>query len=173
VDPATDGRYLGASWETPWRAMRINQLLRADSQVTPEAIGRYQTDPGNVKADWFLPAFVDAARGSQGAADAARLLAEWDGRYTKDNERAVLFEAALNELVYRTWDELYLSGGTRLVRIPSMAVLAGLLRFSESVWWDDTRTADVREVRDDVLAASLEAAWQQLIRDRGEPADGG
>ncbi len=173
LDPATDDRYLGAGWETPWRAMRINQLLRADSQVTPEALMRYQTDPGNVKADWFVPAFLDAARSDAATAGAARLLAEWDRRYTKDNERAVLFEAALNELVYRTWDELYRPNGTRLVRIPSMAVLAGLLRFPESVWWDDTRTPDVREARDDVLVASLQAAWLQVTRERGDPAEGG
>ncbi|MCZ6917906.1 MAG: penicillin acylase family protein [Gemmatimonadetes bacterium] len=173
VDPATNDRYLGANWETPWRAMRINQLLRADSQVTPDAMRRYQTDPGNVKADWFVPAFLAAARNEPDLEDAAHLLADWDRRYIKDNERAVLFEEALNELVYRTWDELYLPSGSRLVRIPSMAVLAGLLRFPESIWWDDTRTGAVRETRDDVLAASLLAGWQQVTEAYGKPADGG
>src|SRR6185312_14059311 len=34
-----------------WRALRINQLLRADSQVTPDDMIRWQTDPGSTRAD--------------------------------------------------------------------------------------------------------------------------
>ena len=34
VDPSYDDRFLGANWPSPWRAMRINQLLRDDSVFT-------------------------------------------------------------------------------------------------------------------------------------------
>src|SRR6185295_17343904 len=58
IDPAIDHSYLGyeAAFE-PWRALAINRLLRADSAVTPEAMRRYQTDPGSMRADLFLPYF--------------------------------------------------------------------------------------------------------------------
>jgi len=36
-DPRDGSRYLGANWPAPWRALRINQLLRGDSAVTVEA----------------------------------------------------------------------------------------------------------------------------------------
>lgn len=162
----------------PWRAMRINALLRADSAVTPDAMRRYQTDPGSARADWFVPYFLAAARtvaGRGGATPslgaAAARLAEWDRRYTKDNQRAVLFEAAMTQLPARTWDELLRDG--RRVATPSDAVLAELLADSTSAWWDDRRTAAVREDRDAVLAASLAAAYDSVVARYGEPERGG
>ena len=172
-DPALGKPYLGANWPSPWRAMRINQLLAADSRVTPEAMRLYHTDPGNVKADLFVPVFLDAARGRDDLAEARRLLEEWDRRYTKDNERAILFELAMNELNFRTFDELFLPDGRRLAARPGQSVMAGLLRFPESPWWDDRRTPDRIESRDDVLAASLKAALELAKRRYGDPTAGG
>jgi penicillin amidase len=101
-------------------------------------------------------------------AQARRLLAEWDRRYTKDNRRAVLFEEAMRTLPARTWDELATEpGGTRRVATPSSAVLAELLADSTSVWWDDRTTSQV-ETRDDILAATLASA---LLTTRGRYGD--
>ena len=93
--------------------MRINQLLRADSAVTPEAMRRFQTDPGSARADAFVPAFLGAAAELQAAGKgddtlrrAAVLLSEWDRRYTRDNRRAVLFESAMEALPRLLLDEL-------------------------------------------------------------------
>lgn len=178
VDPRTDSTYLGASWADPWRAIRINALLRADSAATPESMRRDQTDPGSARADAFVPAFLAAAasreRGRPDArlAEAARLLGEWDRRYTRDDRRAVLFELAMAELVRRTWDELAPRGGRR-VATPPGSVLLRLLGDSSSAWWDDARTPSVRERRDDVLAASLRAALDSAERRHGAPSDSG
>ncbi len=173
LDPLVGRPYLGSNWPAPWRAMRINELLAADSQVTPDAMRRYHTDPGNVKADVFVPAFLEAVRDRGDLDRARRLLEEWDRRYTKDNEGAILFELALNELDFRTFDELFLPDGRRLARRPGRSVLAGLLDDPESSWWDDRRTSDRIETRNDVLAASLEAALELAIQRYGDPADGG
>jgi penicillin amidase len=89
-----------------------------------------------------------------------------------DDEHAVLFEAAMRQLVSRTWDELLGEGGRR-VATPSAAILLGLLRDSASAWWDDRRTTDVVEDRDAVLSAALEAAQDSLVRRYGtRSADG-
>ena len=173
LDPALGRPYLGANWPAPWRAMRINQLLAADSQVTVEAMWGFHTDPGNVKADLFVPIFLEAAEGKADLEEAHRLLAEWDRRYTKDNERAILFELAMNELVFRTFDELFLPGGRRLAASPSTSVVAGLLRYPDSPWWDDRRTADRKETRGDVLSASLTAALELTKERYGDPDAGG
>jgi len=177
VDPRADSAYLGASWADPWRAIRINALLGADSAATPESMRRYQTDPGSARADLFVPAFLDAARriGAGGDArldEAARLLGEWSRTYTRDDRRAVLFEIAMRELLRRTWDELVPPGESGRVATPPGAVLAALLRDSASAWWDDRRT-HARETRDEVLAASLRAALDSAERRHGPPsADG-
>ncbi|MDH5644335.1 MAG: penicillin acylase family protein, partial [Gemmatimonadota bacterium] len=173
LDPAVGRPYLGAHWPTPWRAMRINELLADDSLVTPDRMRQFQTDPGNAKAELFLPAFLEAARGRNDLDEARRLLEQWDRRYTKDSQRAILFELALSELELRTFDELLLPETSRLAARPNQTVLAGLLRDRTSSWWDDRTTSDTVETRDDILAASLNAALENALRRYGNPDDGG
>jgi penicillin amidase len=186
VDPATVSGYWGGEYD-PWRAMRINRLLRADSSVTVDEMRRWQTDPESERARWFLPHFVrgaercaasacpgvDATRAREGA----RLLREWDGRYVRESERAILFELAMRELTARTWDELLTSdvagtGQPRRAMTPPSAVLAALLADSASAWWDDRRTEDV-ESRDAILAASVAAALDSARARFGDPSSGG
>jgi penicillin amidase len=179
VDPRVNPSYFGAQWPSPWRAMRINDLLRQDSAVTPDAMRRYQTDPGNARADFFVPALLAAAAATTPADDtlrlAARLLADWDRRYTKANERAVLFEAAMEALAEAIWDELIPPGdsaGPRGSAAPSAAVLASLVDDSTSVWWDDRRTSE-RETRDVLLARSLRTGFLATVQAHGPPDAGG
>ena len=124
----------------------------------------------------FLPHLLRAGQRSANAnaREAARLLGEWDGRYTRENTRAVLFEATMMQLSRRTWDELLVdpSDDTRRVANPATAILAGLLADSASVWWDDRRTP-AREDRDAIIAESLDAALAATRRERGEPDAGG
>ena len=179
VDPRQNDAYMGSSWYSPWRAMRINELLRADSSVTPDEMRQFQTDPGNARADAFVPLFLAAAarqdsagRGSARLRNATRLLAEWDRRYTRDNRRAVLFEAAMRELNRRTWDELTDSAradvsGTGPV-VPETQLLLELAESPGSVWWDDRRTQP-REDRDAVFAASLIAGYDSVSA-TGDPS---
>jgi len=179
IDPRVAPYWLGGEYD-PWRAMRINQLLRADSSVTVEQMRVFQTDPGSAFADYFVPYFLNAARAeaarpapqidAKKLADAAALLGEWDRRYTRENTRAVLFDIAYTELVNRTWDELEMPSGPRRRRVitPSSAVLAELLADSTSTWWDD-RSTPRRESRDDILAASLVAAFDTARARYGDP----
>jgi penicillin amidase len=182
IDPRSAAGWWGGSYD-PWRALRINALLRADSAMTPDKMRRFQTDPGSARADLFVPSFLLAVQhvlalgGTNAQLDelalARRLLAEWDRRYTKDNRRAVLFEEAMRELVARTWDELLVTPtSARRVATPSTAVLAELLADSASAWWDDRRTAQV-ERRDDILAASLVAALRTTLHANGDPSGDG
>ena len=181
IDPRATSDWWGGNYD-PWRAMRINTLLRADSAVTPEAMRRFQTDPGSARADYFVPYFLDAAQRVLARAtmdteaarlsEAAGLLAQWDRRYTRDNTRAVLFEGAMQELVARTWDELATPGSTRRVVTPSTSVLAELLADSTSAWWDDRATPRV-EHRDDILVASLVASLAKIRGRYGDPDGGG
>ena len=181
IDPRVASYWLGGAYD-PWRALRINQLLRADSVMTVDKMRQLQTDPGSALADFFVPYFLNAAQflaahprsdiDATKLAEAARLLGEWDRRYTRENKRAVLFDLAYTELVNRTWDELEApsAGASRGRRVitPSNSVLAELLADSTSQWWDD-RTTPRRETRDDILAASLVAALDTARHRYGDP----
>jgi len=174
IDPKVDSTYLGANWGFPWRAMRINALLRADSSVTVDAMRRWQTDPGSTRADFFLPYFL--AAGGAGADTLARtsasLLAQWDRRYTRDNTRAVLFETAMDCLPNLVWDELEDSRGRR-VFTPREVMLAELLQDPKNPWWDRRATQDVVEDRDPLLRQCLAQALNETLARHGKPDDGG
>jgi penicillin amidase len=195
VDPHVDSTYLGAHWYSPWRAIRINTLLRRDSSVTMEAMRRYQTDPGSARADAFVPAFLSAAAAmrARGQSDptldsAARLLGEWDRMYTRDSERAALFESMMTALQDHAWDELarrshpvMQTEGRRAVRgrtdpprvdTPQDQLLALLLRDASSPWWDVRATSDVVERRDDVLAAAMRDGYRHMRERYGGPSSG-
>jgi penicillin amidase len=172
-------RYLGANWERPWRALRINTLLRLDSAVTPDAMRRFQVDPGSARADLFVPALLHAASattaagtGDAKAETAARLLGEWDRRYTTENRRAVLFEEAMRQLARRLWDEFATDTGSGGIALPNDMMIAVLLQDSTNAWWDSRATPTV-ETRDALLTAALAAALDSTIAHYGEPSGNG
>jgi penicillin amidase len=195
VDPRADSTYLGSHWYSPWRAIRINALLRGDSSVTPEAMQRFQTDPGSARAEAFTPALVAAAaalrtagRGDATVDTVARLLAEWDRRYTKGNERGVLFESIMSALQDLTWDELArparpvvrnerrraIRGRTAPLRVdtPADQMLALLLRDPLNPWWDVRATRQLVERRDDILADAMRDGYRRARERYGDPITG-
>jgi penicillin amidase len=168
VDPNVEPAFLGTSWYSPWRALRINALLRAAPPMTPELMARMQTDPGSSRADLFVPVFRRAAQARPGRAECgegAQLLGEWSRTYTRENRRAVLFEAAMRELSAQTWDEL---GGN--AERPADQLLLDLAVDSSNAWWDDRRTAGL-EHRDDLVCNALESALAGTKHRYGQPDD--
>lgn len=170
MDPLVQKHYLGANWERAWRAMRINKLLRENSSVTADDMRRYQSDAGSARADWFVPAFLAAAKAvpqNEKATRAAALLSEWDRSYASTNTRTALFEAAMTELPILLWDELRPDSGAR-GPVPNDDIAAVLLKDPGNAWWDDKRT-DALETRDMILTAALERALDNMIARAGEP----
>ena len=179
VDPRQNPAYMGSGWYSPWRAMRINTLLRADSSVTPDKMRLYQTDPGSARADAFVPLFLQAAahedsigKGTAKLREATKLLAQWDRQYRRDNRRAVIFEAAMRDLARRTWDELTPDpqsvSAEFLGIVPESQILLELARTPNSPWWDNKGTP-VIEDRDAILAASLAAGYDSVSARNGSP----
>jgi penicillin amidase len=178
-DPKVDPRYFGWDWADPWRAMRINALLRADSKVTPDAMRKFETDPISERTRIFITAFEQAVQALPVPRDtalvrAAKILTAWDQKFTTDNEAAVLYVAALDELTRRTWDEFLIPGATSADRprgaaTPSSTILTELMSDPTSIWWDDRSTKNVVEDRDMILRASLLAGYQNTLKKYGDP----
>ncbi len=186
IDSRAPAAYLGSSdGAEVWRALQINRLLRADNAVTPDAMRRYQTDPGSVRADLWMDAILRAAGvsapssaaevdslapQSSGPAShhaspgdvAAKLLATWDRRYTKENHQAILFETTVGNVTRLLWDELQDSTGGR-VATPSGDVTLSLLGQPQNAWWDVKATPNAREERDVVLRRALSEAYDTLV----------
>lgn len=168
LDPAVAPQFIGSHWAEPWRALRINELLRADARVTPDAMRRYQTDPLSTRARTFVPLILAAVGDDASLAPATALLRAWDFRYTLDAQAPVLFQAAMRVITRRTWDELRAAGDDHPVVVPSELALLALLRDSTSAWWDD-RTTPQREDRRRIVTASLAAVFDSLRTALGPP----
>jgi penicillin amidase len=177
IDPREAYGYLAddASFD-PWRALHINRLLRDNAKMTSSRMREFQTDPGSERADVFLPYFLNGAKAAQHASSpsldsAVAILVSWDRRYTLDNTAAVLFEAAMTQLSRATWDELTGVDGTR-VATPASSQLLNLLQDPDNAWWDRRSTKDRVERRDEVLAATLAAAYDSVTARFGPRASG-
>lgn len=166
IDPSVRPQYQGSDWPTPWRAMRINAILRANAQVTPEDMRKAQTDPRSELTAFVMNALREAvatarANATWAESDEAALqhLESWNGEFTPDNNGAVLYSSLLSALTQLTWDELVIPGENRRVVTPSQMMLVQLLRDPSSVWWDDRSTSEAVENRDAILLRALRDAW--------------
>ncbi|MEX2181946.1 MAG: penicillin acylase family protein [Gemmatimonadaceae bacterium] len=168
MDPAVRPGYVGTDWPSPWRAMRINTLLRAHPAMTPDLMRQFQTDPRSEVTPFVMTALgearVAAERAGTWTADDATAMAfleAWDATFTPGAGGAVLFDALLSSLTRLTWDELVIPGENRRVATPAQMMLTRLLADPGSAWWDDRSTPDVREDRDQILLAALRDAWSR------------
>ncbi len=174
IDPRVDSAYRGALWPAPWRAMRINALLRGDSSATPETMRLLQTDPGSARVEALLPRILVAGEQAGSTDSVARLVLDrlrgWDGRYTLTTRDAVLFESVVDVITDRLWDELVPPGASagRRVATPDGTLLLAALEDSGSIWWDVRETPE-RENRESVVGGSLGEAWQRVLDERGPP----
>ena len=175
VDPEVEPGYLGWDWPTPWRALRINELLRADAAMTPAKMQAAHIDPKSALTGPIVNAVRAAMAATPNPPAAARdglalLGDDWDGRFTVDSRGAVLYDAFLSTLIDRTWDELLPPGDSAGPRVatPNTMILARLLGAATSPWWDDRRTPDRVETRDMILVESLERAWLTVTAAHGD-----
>jgi penicillin amidase len=97
---------------------------------------------------------------------AVALLRDWDFQQPADSAPAAYFNAVYRHLLARTFDELPAGhkpdGDDRW-----WAVLVNLLGQADSPWWDDRSTSRV-EHREDILAAALHDAADELTATLGK-----
>lgn len=188
-DPEVEPAYLGADWPDPWRALTINELLGDQERHDAMDMEAYQTHPTSVRARSFRASILATAAQvaerdglSPEAAAAVGLLEDWDGRYDRGNQRAVLFEATMELLEDALWDELAdeervavagarvapdsarataendrVSAPRERVATPREQVLWSLLDQPGSPWWDDRATPETED-RDAIVVRALGAA---------------
>lgn len=167
-----------------YRAQRIRDLLEralARGPVDADAMARIQADSVHPAAASLVPRLFDV-RLVAGPTSAARdLLRGWDGRQDvvrdgdgDDARAAAYFNAVWVNLLRDTFEELDEPLGSRFGPAPPdlrpdggsrwVQVVGDLLEEPDDPWWDDTRTTDEVESRDDVLARAMADARAELTR---------
>ncbi|WKW11940.1 penicillin acylase family protein [Pseudogemmatithrix spongiicola] len=174
MDPSVRPGYQGADWPSPWRAMRINALLRGDSSVTVDDMRRFHTDPRSELTPFVMRAVGEARAAAQAAGtwtndDEAAFthLSTGESEFTPTSAWAVLFNAVVTSLTRHTWDELIIPGEDRRIATPGQMLLVMLLRDPGNAWWDDRRTGDATETRDAIVLRALREAWTETRASQG------
>jgi penicillin G amidase len=92
-------------WALGQRALRIEQLIQATEQHTPDTFASIQFDNYNWGAASAIPIMAEIDFGSDLINDAVAWLAEWDYQNDADSPQAALFNAFWREFVPLVFDE--------------------------------------------------------------------
>ena len=165
IDPAYP-YFITDDWSYGARSQRIVDLITAQLDegrgFTPQDMARIQMDSWNGNAEFLVPRIA-----SMPVAEATRpgmdLLAGWDLTQPIDSAPAAFFNAFWSQLLTRMFDE---KTGTEIYSASGddqfFEVMRTLWDRPDDPWWDDPSTPGV-DTRDQVITASLDAAYQDLV----------
>ena len=89
--------FLSRDWALPYRAQRITTLLDRTPVQSPATTAGIQGDILSLTAKELLPIMLQITPHGERAAEAARLLQEWDGKMDRSKSAPLLFIAWLRE----------------------------------------------------------------------------
>ena len=137
----------------PDRIMRISQLLASQDIFTVEDMKRFQMDT----KDLFLLRWKEAVAAildKSGNTELENKIRQWDGDCSVNSKQAALINQFLYELRKRTFeDEL----GALYKRVTRTWLLE-IYNSGEQHWFDNIKTKDVVESREDIALASIKSA---------------
>ncbi|WP_433498971.1 penicillin acylase family protein [Sphaerimonospora sp. CA-214678] len=161
------GPFLTDDWSYGYRSQRIVERLEqalAGGEVSVESMRDIQRDTHNGLAPLLVPHLLRV-----GADDPLR---GWDFGQDRESAGAAYFNAVWRHLLRRTFEDELTGparpgGGDRWYE-----VIRALLERPDDPWWDDVRTTDRTETRDDMLTAALADAKAELARLLGDDRSG-
>jgi len=154
--PGKSPVFLSDYWESPWRAVRIDEMLTAKERLGTSDMKEMQLDVKSGLAERVVPIFVATLRRNATNALAPYIdtLAEWDCRSAPDSAGAAVFEVTFNNLFTETFaDELGDALFSRLMDDKSVATntLYRLITDDRTSDFFDNIKTEKRESFDDTL----------------------
>ena len=169
VAPDTSPFTLGSSWEAPYRAARIVELIEGAPRMSVEDVARMQRDIRSAQVKVVLPFLMKARPLDTRSRDAMSLLREWDGTLEGASPEAALYEAWYAATVRALFeddlgDDLAVDYASR----PSMPAKAidNLIQSGDASWCDDVRTAEP-ETCETLFGRTLQRALAQMSERQG------
>lgn len=157
---------LSTSWEAPYRATRIVDLITATTKFALEDVARMQRDVRTAQAAVVVPFLLRARPLDSRGRDAMDRLRNWDGTMSADSPDAALYDAWYSATIRGMFeDEL---GATLFkdywrVRNLSAKALDALVEQGETEWCDDVRTPEP-----ETCATLLGHTLQRALTDMSE-----
>ena len=160
---------LGSSWEAPYRAARIIDMIERTSKLAVEDIQRMQRDVQSAQVKVVLPFLLKARPTVTPARDAMDFLRDWDGTLDGDSAQAALYEAWYDATVRGLFeDDLGEDVAAAFIARRSLAAKAvdNLIAAGDPSWCDDVRTAEP-ETRETLLGRTLQRALADMSDRQG------
>jgi penicillin amidase len=151
--------FITSEWEPPYRAERIEALLRQTEKHDSESFARIQGDVAATALRGLLPYLLKATPASESGREALRRLASWDGGMDPWRPEPLIAMAWWRELA-RTLYADELGELFQYYWSPRAAFVTAALATNSS-WCDDVRTRRT-ETCDELVGVSLEKALSQL-----------
>ena len=151
----------GTAFDRGYRAARIVQLIEAAKadKLSVDTMRAIQADNYDLTAEALLPPALALDYGADVPAEVVAWMREWDYQMGMDSGQAALYGAYWANLARRIWnDELGVTAGGSTIILGA----AQLLEQPDNVFWDDTKTADRVETRDDIVRAAFVDAFNEL-----------
>ncbi len=183
--------YLSALWEPPSRAERITELIMAKEKLSPSDIEAMQFDVVSPMARDLMPYLMNAIASDTAARHqrAIQYLKNWRYDFSEKEIAPTIFAQVLKQLLRNTFhDELgedvyqnylaLINSPTRTIQrlladssfklVQRDSVMIEEWVFNE--WFDDVKTPDVRETRDDIIRKSFREAIE-ILTEKVSPDD--
>ncbi|MEU8268849.1 penicillin acylase family protein [Sphaerisporangium sp. NPDC049002] len=171
----TYSRFLTSDWSYGYRSQRIVDRIEqatAKGKISVATMRDIQMDSSNTLAPVLVPYLLRAGIPLDGDGEIKDLLAAWDFTQSRDSAGAAYFNAVWRHLLQRTFDDELPEGGHAGGGDRWYEVVRSLLDKPADPWWDDARTKDRAETRDDMLRAAMTDATEELRTALGDlPAD--
>jgi penicillin G amidase len=154
---------LGSSFSYGWRSQEIIDILREAPPLTLDTAEQIFYDDTIRFAEGLVPLLLKIKVPDPWVVEGQRTLVGWDYTATKDSAAAAYFNVICHNIFKLTFrdelpeEDLWPAGGDRWY-----AVLMILMKQVKNPWWDDVRTPDKIETRDDILLAAMTNARKEI-----------
>lgn len=154
------------------RAMRIVHLLEGKSDWDKESSAEMILDATSMVNPALVTELIkllDVSHLTEEQLVQVDALRNWDGSYTLDAISPTLYHRCEYYMVKNTFlDEL---GEEKFQQFLGTHIfkrqIAHGARMKDGIWWDDIRTKDKVETRDEIVLKSFAEAWESLVKDFG------
>jgi penicillin amidase len=160
---------LGSSWEAPYRAARIIDMIQSGGRFAVEDLARMQRDVRSAQVKAVLPFLLKARPIDPASREAMDRLRVWDGTLAGESPDAALYEAWYDatarglfedELGEDLFNEYW---GSRSVVAKAIDTM---IQTNDLAWCDDVRTAEP-ETCETLLGRTLQQALDVMGRRQG------
>ena len=154
---------LGSGFSYGWRSQEIIDTLRDAPLLTLDSAEQIFYDDTIRFAEDLVPILLKIKVPDPWVVEGQGTLVGWDYSSTKDSAAAAYFNVVCHNIFKLTFrdelpeEDLWPTGGDRWY-----AVLTILIGQVKNPWWDDVRTPDKIETRDDILLAALTNARKEI-----------